>query len=146
MPMLAEPYVPGETEFAYHEVVGELIDGPRRWQSDDFLRHFYFGGGEPVTLSAIGHLNEVVNYLGYRQVNESGVGVFRRLSDQIVAGAREQRSGVFRVTLNKVYDLRPVALPHGHATLSGTFVGRVDSSNGHLDLWRCRFLLLRPIH
>ena len=51
---MAEPYVPGETEFAYHEIVGELPEASKRWGPDDFLHHLLFGGGDPKTLSAIG--------------------------------------------------------------------------------------------
>ena len=82
---VAEPYVPGETEFAYHEIVDGLVDGPDRWMADDFLRHLY-SGGVPVPLSRIGHLNDIVHQFAYR---DGGDGAFGRLSGQIVAKARE---------------------------------------------------------
>ena len=69
----AEPYVPGETEFAYHEIVGELADGPDRWMPHDFLRNLY-SGGVPVSLSRIGHLNEIVHQFAYRDVETVHLG------------------------------------------------------------------------
>jgi hypothetical protein len=130
---VAVPYVPGETEFAYHEIVGELPDAPERWGWDEFLRHLY-AGGHPVTVSDLGYLNDIVEFFGYRHTNDQGVGAFRRLSDQIVAEAREKRNGIFRVTFNRSYDFKPVALPFGSSTVFGAFVGRVDSSKGYLEI------------
>ena len=129
----AEPYVAGQTEFANHEIVGELIDAPARWGWDEFIAHLY-SGGEPVTLSQIGHLNEIVEYFSYRHADEHGVGAFRRLSDQIVSEAREQQNGIFRVTFSRSYDFKLVSFPFGGSTVFGSFVGRVDSSNGYLKI------------
>ena len=128
---MAEPYVPGETEFTYHEIVGELVDEPDRWEWEDFLRHLY-AGGEPVSLSEIGHWKDVVEFYGYRHTNDDGVGAFRRLSDQIVAKAREVKAGSFTVSFEQPYDFTEVAYPHGDAVVYGQFSGHVSSPHGYL--------------
>lgn len=97
---------PGETEFAYHEIVGELIDSPYRWKSVDFLTHLY-AGGAPVSLSEIGHLNDIAAHYAHFDGEK---GAFRRLSDQIVEAAREQGSGSFRYPFDKVYDFTEGAM------------------------------------
>lgn len=126
----ADPYVPGQTEFAYHEIVGELVDAPERWSTEDFLRHLY-SGGIPVSLSRIGHLNDIVNHFAYR---DGSSGAFQRLSNQIIAEARKVKSGPFTVTFNRAFDFREVAYPHGDSVVHGQFSGSVSSSQGYLKI------------
>jgi SPP1 gp7 family putative phage head morphogenesis protein len=126
----AEPYVPGETEFAYHEIVGELVDEPERWEWDDFLRHLY-SGGAPVSLSRIGHLNDVVHQFAYR---DGDTGAHSRLSSQIVAEARDVMSGSLTVTFDRTYDFTDVAYPHGDAVVYGQFSGSVSNARGYLAI------------
>ena len=86
----AVPYVPGETEFAFHEFTTSLASSYDRWSNVDFVHHYYFGDGRPVDLLEIGHLREIAEQYAYMAGIE---GAFRRLSDQIADKARENGPG-----------------------------------------------------
>ncbi|MCH8952603.1 MAG: minor capsid protein [Proteobacteria bacterium] len=125
------PYIPGETEFAYHELLDELTDSPERWGDDDFFRHFFEGEGREVTLSDIGHLRAIVNQHAYYGGAESA---FRQLSNQIADEARGQGSGQFSYVFDRSYDFRGVATSHGYAVVEGEFEGSVSSHRGYLEV------------
>jgi SPP1 gp7 family putative phage head morphogenesis protein len=58
----ATPYVEGETEYAYFEFSSGLASSYDRWTDRDFVYHYYFGEGRPVTLLEIGHLREIAEH------------------------------------------------------------------------------------
>ena len=125
------PYIRGETEFAYHEFLGELTDSADRWGNDDFIRYFFAGDGQEVTLSEIGHLRAIVNQYAYYDGAE---GAFRRLSNQIVKAAREQGNGQFSYVFDRSYDFSDVAFSHGKAVVEGNFEGTVSGHRGYLEV------------
>lgn len=92
----AEPYYEGSTEFADHEFASGLASSYDRWTDRDFVRHYYFGAGRPVTLLEIGHLREIVEYYAY---GVGGEGVLVRLSGQIASAARKKRAGSIHIRL-----------------------------------------------
>lgn len=116
----AVPYVPGETEFAYHEFTTSLASSYDRWSNKDFRRYYFFGGGRPVTLLEIGHLREIAEHYAY----STGVeGAFRRLAGQIATAARGRGPGTFTYDFEWVYDFGDVEFSHGYGTVSGLFSG-----------------------
>lgn len=66
----AEPYVRGESEYAYQMLIGASQTIFDKWSNLDFARHFLFGGGRDVTLSETGHLAGVIDYYFYRIFRE----------------------------------------------------------------------------
>jgi len=119
----AVPYVPGETEFAYHDFTTSLASSYDRWSNIDFVRHYYFGGGRPVDLLEIGHLREVAEQYAYMDRVD---GAFRRLSDQITDKARENGPGFLNYPFEYTYDFGSVQFSHGDGTVSGGFTGIVE--------------------
>lgn len=117
----AIPYVAGSTEFAFHDVTTRLASAYDRWNNIDFVNHYYFGGGRPVTLLEIGHLREIVEQYAYADRTE---GAFARLSDQIADAAREEGPGAFSHPFRNFYNFKPVAFSHGSARVKGLFVGK----------------------
>lgn len=57
----AEPYVRGESEYAYQTLTSAVNDSSPKWKGVDFVRHAAKDGGA-VTLSQIGHLQDIINH------------------------------------------------------------------------------------
>jgi hypothetical protein len=121
------PYIQGQTEFASHEFTSDLSSAPYRWTSLDFVAHYYFGNGAPVTLAEIGHLREIAEYYAYETL---GDGAFRRLSDQIASAARLSGAGAVSLSFGRWYDFGAVEFSHGDGTVSGSFSGMVTQNGG----------------
>ena len=128
----AEPYVSGETEFAYFTFTSPLVSDARRWGNIDFVRHYYFGRGRPVDLMEIGHLNEIARHYAY---DVDGVGVFRRLSNQIADEARTSgATSRLEYTFDRTYDFGAVAFSHGGGRVEGSFSGTVDRRDAVIEI------------
>ncbi|WP_323716074.1 hypothetical protein [Paracoccus aminovorans] len=84
------------------------------------MHHYYFGGGQAVTLDEIGHLRDIAEQYAYRDGTE---GAFRRLSGQIADAAREQGTGPVGYDFRFTYDFGSVAFSHGDGTVKGLFIG-----------------------
>ena len=113
----AIPYVPGETEFAFHSLL-EIDPAPSyRWGDVDFVAHYYYGYGVAINLSEIGHLREIVEQYAYADGKE---GNFRRLSNQIADEARKTRSGRIAYDFGSSYDFGSVEFSHGSGVVTGT--------------------------
>lgn len=126
----AEPYVQGESEYAYQT----LIDAPQnsfdKWSSMDFAKHFLFGGGRDVTLSETGHLAGVIDYYFYRIFRE-GAHSYNRVNAQIIDAARKHPSGVFHYDFNNSYpEFNDYMFVFGGVTISGLFSGTVRREKG----------------
>jgi Phage Mu protein F like protein len=119
----AIPYAMGATEFAYHDFPDLPPAPPYRWGDVDFVAHYYYGAGVGITLSEIGHLQEIIEQYAYRDGKE---GAYRRLSNQIADAAREAVSGNFHYDFELPYDFGDVEFSHGFGTVSGLFVGTVS--------------------
>lgn len=116
----AEPYVAGATEFATHSFSSGLAASYDRWSDWDFVHHYYYGEGRPVTLLEIGHLREVAEQYAYQE------GVFRRLSNQIADAARDAGVGPLWYNFSGVYDFGSVQFSHGDSMVDGSFRGGVE--------------------
>jgi RHS repeat-associated protein len=81
------------------------------WGNLDFLRHFYFGSGAPVTLSDIEHLDNVKNLSN----SEPNGGAFR-FGKQIAKRASEipkPYNGTFSDSFSNTYDFGSIVLGNG---------------------------------
>lgn len=120
----AIPYIPGQTEFAFHDFTTGLASSTDRWTDTDFVNHYYFGGGRSVDLLEIGHLREIAEQYAW---NDGAQGAFRRLTDQIADAARRSESGSFSYDFEGVYDFGNVEFSHGDGVVRGVFSGTVES-------------------
>ena len=128
----ATPYFPGETEFAYHKFTSSQVQSNDRWTDTDFVNHYYFGDGREVSLSEIGHLQEIAEQYAWRDGAE---GAFRRLSDQIADASRRAEAGTVAYDFEAVYDFGSVEFSHGDGVVRGEFNGVVVSIRDllHID-------------
>jgi len=91
------------------------------WSTSDFLWHFYFGGGEGVSLSSIGYLDGVKNV-----ANTSGTGGVYRFDahvTQVANGMSKPYDGTFTDDFNRSYDFSSVKYELGSGVLSGEYSG-----------------------
>ena len=96
----AVPYIPGETEYAGHEIIGSLASSYDKWAIVDFFRHFYEGRrGRPSPPDKRHHSS--------REAGESALFV--------------PFNGSYRFE----YARLPESIPHGHSVVEGEFVGVV---------------------
>lgn len=127
----AIPYVEGQTEFAFHDFSTSLASSYDRWTDADFVRHYYFGAGRPVTLLEIGHLREIAEHYAH---NTLGDGAFRRLSDQIADVARKSGPGGLTYSFRGAYDFGDVQFSHGGGKVEGAFSGTVEDRGAMLAI------------
>ncbi len=125
----AEPYVRGESEFAYQALTSPVNDSSPKWKIFDFVWHAV-KHGDAVTLSEIGHLQDVIDHYAY-VVNG---GVFERINRQVIDAARKTRKGYFPYGFSNSYAFKEVAFPFGHSTVSGIFKGYVSEKNGLMKI------------
>jgi hypothetical protein len=134
----AEPYVSGETEFAWFTFTSPLDSGARRWGNPDFVRWYYFGRGQAVDLMEIGHLNEIAQRYAYEvgtKDKPDGEGAFRRLADQIADEARKGgATSTLTHTFDRTYDFGAVAYSHGGGRVAGSFLGSVDRHDAVIEI------------
>lgn len=122
----AEPYVQGETEFAYQSLTSVVNDHTPKWTDFDLTRHFYLGGGRGVSLSEIGHLQGVIRYYFFT------LGKYNDLNAQIVSAARRHLGGEFAYDFEKSYEFREYLYVFGGGVVSGVFVGSSHYRDGML--------------
>jgi SPP1 gp7 family putative phage head morphogenesis protein len=127
----AVAYVEGQTEFAFHDFSTSLASSYDRWTDADFVRHYYFGAGRPVTLLEIGHLREIAEQYAYDAL---GDGAFRRLSDQIADAARKNGPGRLTYSFRGAYDFGDVQFSHGGGKIEGGFSGTVEDRGAMLAI------------
>jgi len=126
----AEPYLRGESEFANQTLTSEVNDASPKWKKQDFVEHAFKGGGD-VTLSGIGHLQDIINHYAYH-LGEAGI--FEKVNGQVIVAARAVGDGYFPYEFSRSYDFTAVAYPHGGSTVSGIFKGYVSEKNGLMKI------------
>jgi SPP1 gp7 family putative phage head morphogenesis protein len=120
---VAEPYFFNQEENANQKLITIIDEGLDRWEWNDFIFWFYFGGGDTVTLWAIGHLKEIISHLEHFVVDEKSNTIYERFQSQIVYKVRKLGEGDVYDDFYKSYDFKPVSYPHGNATIRGNFSG-----------------------
>lgn len=93
-------------------------DATSAWTNDDLVRHYFFGGGKPLTLSEIGHLRNVESYARTRHQGIMG-SIYDRVESQIFQRARMIGEGAFIYNFNNSYDFKPVLWVFGGGTVKG---------------------------
>ena len=96
------------------------------WNTADFLWHFYFGGGNTVSLSQIGYLSGVLSV-----ANASSTGGVYRFQAQVnktAGGIKKPYSGSFSDTFSNSYDFGSVKFELGDGVLSGSYTGTMTST------------------
>lgn len=127
---VAEPYVRGESEFAYQTLLTNIQDDPVQWDNIDFLRHFFSDNPKDKTLSETGHLAGVINYYFYH-IFDNGRHSYDRLNAQIIDAARKHPSGAFSYEFDNAYTgFRNYLFVFGGGTVSGIFTGTVRHADG----------------
>lgn len=101
-----------------------------KWKKQDFVTHALKGGGD-VTLSGIGHLQDIITHYAYHL---GEVGIFEKVNGQVIDAARVVGDGYFSYEFSRSYDFTAVAYPHGGSTVSGIFKGYVSEKNGLMKI------------
>lgn len=115
----AEPLIEKLEEKKSQIVAYAATDATPAWMREEFVAHYLAGQGETVTLSGIGHLQNVINYArSYIQPN--GGAIFDRVENQIFAKARANGRGSFTYPFENSYDFTSVAWEIGGGTLRGS--------------------------
>jgi hypothetical protein len=84
------------------------------WDNVDFLKHFYFGQGQSVTLTTMGLFGQVKSLADQVSIT--------RFKDQIrEQGKKNYRSFQFKLEFERSYDFKPVSYSFGNCTLKGEF-------------------------
>lgn len=88
-----------------------------------------------VTLSEIGHLQEIINYYGYyasKDKTDKVKGAFNRINNAIINKAREVKNGELTYDFSNSYNFQKVCFAHGGSVVSGNFRGYVAEIKGML--------------
>jgi hypothetical protein len=99
----------------------------QRWDTWDFILHFYAGYGSDVSLSQIGLLNSIIN-----QAQET---IFPRVNDQIIQEAQKVQNGKFVYNFSNTYNFGDSSYSLNGATVSGVFEGSVHYERGYLVIF-----------
>lgn len=127
----AEPYVRGKTEYV-EQILGAVQSDGEKWGTADFIKHFYFGGGRPVTLPEVGHLAGIIDYYFYHIVRE-GNDTYDRINSQIINAARQQGPGSVSYNFENSYsEFSDYSFVFGGGTVSGLFTGTAREEKGML--------------
>jgi hypothetical protein len=127
----AEPYVSGKTEYA-EQILDVVQADEEKWGTADFIKHFYFGRGRPVTLPEVGHLAGLINYYFYHIVRE-GNDTYDRINSQVINIARQQGPGSVSYGFENSYsEFSDYSFVFGGGTVSGVFSGTARQNKGML--------------
>jgi Phage Mu protein F like protein len=124
----AEPYDPRVSEYVWQRVISIVDEGLNRREWDDFIRHFYDGNGQAVSLASAGHLQDVIDHA--RQPGSHQV--FEGIEKQIIAQARSIRSGALEGSSSNSYNFSNVSYVHGSSTVNTNYTGSVTDRDGIL--------------
>lgn len=111
----AEAYTPSITEGAIQKTTSIVDEGLYKWTWEDFVLHFYTGGGKPITLWEIGHLQDAIN------ISEKKI--YQKVEAQIATQVRGQGPGDVDYWFENSYSFRAISYPHGQSVVRGHFIG-----------------------
>lgn len=121
----AEPFVPSINEHINIEVA-DVANSGNAWTSQDFVDHYYNGGGRSVAVRETGYLpNIVAQYMSK---------VEDRMKNQIARIARGHSNGSFSDDFYNTYDMTGIVLSIGDTTIGGRFTGTCVSKFGILTV------------
>lgn len=93
------------------------------WDDLEFVKHFYFGGGTSISLSATGLSSKIRDAAKELAIVRAGGFI-----DQIRLKSQQVIEGKFELSFQNSYDFESVVYSIGNAVLHGKFVGRIDMS------------------
>jgi hypothetical protein len=96
----AEAYTVRSNEYAEEMVTSIVDEGLNRWEWYDFVIHYYFGNGQDVRLSNVGHLKEVIRHT--KKV------LFEDFCKQLADKAREASDHQFTYETENGYDFMDI--------------------------------------
>lgn len=130
---IAEPYVEGESEFAYQDLTEDIPNKLIKWQTLKFIYHYLVGGGQAVDLAKTGNLRSLIDFYSYKII-VNGKNSSERLKAQIIDEARQRPSGKFTYAFSKSYNFDDYVNGFGDSTVSGQFTGTVRHENGLMSI------------
>jgi hypothetical protein len=124
----AEPYYEEVNESVSQLVTSIVDEGLERWEWYDFVNHFFMGGGKPIRLSDVGHLQDVIDV--------SRGHVLKGVERQVFKDARTRVSGILNDTFKNTYPYYSVSFIHGESTVWGNYKGLVTLIGNalHIDV------------
>ncbi len=118
----AEPYKEGKTEYVQQDLSYSMPDS-QKWDTSDFLKHFYFGGSRLVTLPETGHLSGIIDYYFYH-IYKDGAHTYDRINKQIIKSARNHSEGDLHHYFDNSYtEFENYFWVFGGGTVKGQFNG-----------------------
>jgi len=129
-PVLVNAGKPVIYETLEQPVTSIVDEGLSRWEWYDFVIHFYFGGGKPVQLSHIGHLQDVIDRANEHKLRNHQV--HEGVEFQVIKKARAILAGTISDTFAGTYDFSPVSFVHRISTVQGNFSGEVQKDGEFL--------------
>lgn len=126
----AQPYRPAAPEYLDQIVTSNAKEISTRWEWDDFVIHFYTGGGKAVELTDIGHLQDIIDTANEHGLKERQV--FEGVEAQICKSARAILSGNISDTFASTYIFSEVSYVYRRSTVLGKFDGIVQRENDYL--------------
>lgn len=108
------------------ELISQVNDS-EKWTSLEFLKHFFFGGGNEVTLAGSGYLGDVIS--------KAEEVMYQRLEDQIADKMRAIKNGtlIYR-TENSYPELREVKWVFGGGTIKTITSGQVTQNGNQISI------------
>ena len=109
------------------EINQPVKDTVNKWKWDDFILHFYQGGGKTVTLAGIWHMETIV-YASYESV-------VPRLLEQLSSVIERYDSEYLYYTTRNSYEFKSHVYAIGGATVSTETVGTIKNKDKllHVD-------------
>lgn len=102
----AEPI--GDDRYVRQLIITPVNDSASKWQWYDFVFHYYFGGGSPITLSQVSLFNSVVNLAHTDGLHPHQVG--EGVEKQVLSSVKETSGDISIVdTFSNGYDFYDVA-------------------------------------
>ena len=123
----AEPVAGDTAEFAKQEV-GDISDSGQKWSTLDFISHYYFGRGNSVSLSEVGHLKTVVYFYLYKIIR-GGKNTHERVNQQIIEAAI--LAGLYDFAQVETFLLNYADISQGVLQLRTGWLGEVQLNQQH---------------
>lgn len=124
----AEPL--GDDVYIRQFAVSSVSDITPQWQWYDFVIHYYFGQGRPLTLLDVGMLADVVRLAHTPSKNQVG----ERIEKELLRGVNENREGSLSNTFSRGYNFFEVAFVLRVSEVYGSYAVEVENNSRYLAL------------
>lgn len=117
-----------DKEYARQIVISAIRDNPDKWRWYDFVFHYYFGGGDPLTLSEAGILGDVIRYAHTDGIDQVG----ERLEKQIITEVRAHGEGMISGTTSNGYNFYDVNFVLRQSEVSTSYNVEIEKTDQYL--------------